>query len=63
MITVGAFLRGMTISAACAAEAVVIAITKVVTEDFIFVNFAPHLFTSTVLYDYKKKRCSKMIQS
>ncbi|WP_375634572.1 MULTISPECIES: hypothetical protein [unclassified Bartonella] len=54
MITVGAVLRGMTISAACAAEAVVIAITKVVTKDFIFVNFAPHLFTSTVLYDYKK---------
>ncbi|WP_375664070.1 hypothetical protein [Bartonella sp. CL50QHWL] len=59
MITVGAFLRGMTISAACAAEAVVIAITNVVTEDFIFVNFAPHLFTSTVLYDYKKNAVVK----
>ncbi len=62
MITVGAFLRGMTISAACAAEAVVIAITNVVTEDFIFVNFAPHLFRNKVLYNYRKNAVVNMIQ-
>ncbi len=49
----------MITSAACAAEAAAIAITEVVTKDFIFINFAPNLFMSTVLQDYRKKSCSK----
>ncbi len=43
-MTAGAVSRGTIISAACAAEAAAIAIIEIVTKDFIFVNFAPHLF-------------------